>query len=83
MPASGRWCPRRRVHPEDGLDSSPEALRAYGEELLRRSADVELSDDSHPAYARILEQLAPDEARVLRLLATVGDQPAVDVRSAP
>jgi hypothetical protein len=64
-------------------DASAEALRAYGEELLRRSADVELDDDSHPAYARILEQMAPDEARILRLLATEGDQPAVDVRSAP
>ncbi len=64
-------------------DTSAEALRAYGEELLRRSADVELDDESHPAYARILEQMAPDEARILRLLATEGDQPAVDVRSTP
>jgi hypothetical protein len=67
----------------DGLDSSPEALRAYGEELLRRSAEVGVEEASHPAYARILEQLAPDEARILRLLATEGEQPAVDVRSAP
>jgi hypothetical protein len=64
-------------------DMSTEALRAYGEELLRRSAEMEVEDDSHPAYARILEQLAPDEARILRLLATEGDQPAVDVRSSP
>lgn len=64
-------------------DTSAEALRAYGEALLRRSADVEVDDESHPAYARILEQMAPDEARILRLLASEGDQPAVDVRSAP
>jgi hypothetical protein len=67
----------------DGLDSSAEALKAYGSALLRRSADVEAEDGSHPAYARILEQMAPDEARILRLLATQGDQPAVDVRSSP
>jgi hypothetical protein len=63
--------------------ASAEALRAYGAELLRRSAEVEPDEESHPAYARILEQMAPDEARILRLLATQGDQPAVDVRSAP
>jgi hypothetical protein len=42
---------------------------------------VELDEDIHPAYARILEELAPDEGRVLRLLATEGPQPAVDVRT--
>jgi hypothetical protein len=67
----------------DGEVMSAEALQAYGAALLRRSADVEMDDASHPAYARILEQMAPDEARVLRLLATEGDQPAVDVRSSP
>lgn len=67
----------------DATEMSAEALRAYGAELLRRSADVEVDQGSHPAYARILEQMAPDEARILRLLATQGDQPAVDVRSAP
>jgi hypothetical protein len=68
---------------DDGQTMSSEALRDYGAELLRRSADVEVDDDSHPAYARILEQMAPDEARILRLLVTEGDQPAVDVRSSP
>ena len=70
-------------HTEDGRVMSAEALQAYGAELLRRSADVGVEEESHPAYARILEQLAPDEARILRLLATEGAQPAVDVRSAP
>ena len=68
---------------EDGQVMSAEALRTYGTELLRRSADVGVEEESHPAYARILEQMAPDEARVLRLLATEGAQPAVDVRSSP
>jgi hypothetical protein len=57
-------------------------LREQGRELLRRSADVYDDDEAHPAYARILQQLAPDEARILRLLAGVGPQPAVDVRTA-
>lgn len=66
---------------ESGRDgSSAEALRQRGEELLRLSADVRYEEDSHPAYARIVEVLAPDEARILRLLAERGPQPAVDVR---
>ena len=62
-------------------DSSPEALRNRGEELLRRSADVSVDVDSHPAYMRILDALAPDEARILRFLAREGEQPSVDVRA--
>jgi hypothetical protein len=68
---------------DDGQTMSAQALRDYGAELLRRSVDVEVEDGSHPAYARILEQMAPDEARILRLLVKEGDQPAVDVRSSP
>jgi hypothetical protein len=58
------------------------ALRARGAELLRRSAEVEPGDDdAHPAYVRILDELAPDEARILRLLVIEGPQPSVDVRT--
>lgn len=58
------------------------ALRVRGAELLRRSADVNaVEDEAHPAYVRILDELAPDEARILRLLALEGPQPAVDVRT--
>ncbi len=67
--------------PRPSRDSSARALRRRGEELLRESADVGLDQDSHPAYRRILDALAPDEARVLRILAQRGAQPAVDVRS--
>lgn len=62
-------------------DSSSAALRRRGEELLRQSADVSVDVDSHPAYMRILDALAPDEARILRFLAEEGPQPSVDVRS--
>jgi hypothetical protein len=57
------------------------ALRAQASELLRQAADVYYDDGVHPAYARILLELAPDEARIVRLLAADGPQPAVDVRS--
>jgi abortive infection alpha-like protein len=57
------------------------SLQELGAELLRRSADVRLDEDAHPAYARILAELAPDEARILRLFALEGPQPAVDVRT--
>ena len=62
-------------------DGSDRPLRELGAELLRRSADVNFDEGTHPAYARILEDLAPDEARILRLLVASGSQPTVDVRS--
>ena len=68
------------VEEEDAL--TIEQLRERGRDLLRRSADVYYDDEAHPAYARILQELAPDEARILRLLASEGPQPAVDVRTA-
>jgi hypothetical protein len=67
--------------PEPRNDTSAEVLRRRGEELLRLSADVHYEEDSHPAYARILDVMAPDEARILRLLMERGAQPSVDVRS--
>ena len=67
--------------PRATRDSSTAALRRRGEELLRESADVRIDQDSHPAYMRILDALAPDEARILRFLAGHGSQPAVDVRA--
>lgn len=58
------------------------SLRERGAELLARSADVDYEEAAHPAYARILDELAPDEARILRFLMAEGAQPAVDVRTA-
>ena len=57
------------------------SLRERGQELLRRSADVNFDEEAHPAYMRILDDLAPDEARILRLLYERGPQPSVDIRS--
>jgi hypothetical protein len=56
-------------------------LRERGAELLERSRDVWNDDVAHPAYERILDELAPDEARILVLLLQGGPQPSVDVRT--
>lgn len=56
-------------------------LRNQGEDLLRRSRDVRYEEAAHPAYERIMDELAPDEGRILRLLMVSGPQPSVDVRT--
>ena len=57
------------------------SLRDRGQDLLERSRDVWNTEQGHPAFDRILDELAPDEARVLLLLLTSGPQPSVDVRT--
>ncbi|GAA4670640.1 Abi-alpha family protein [Nocardioides nanhaiensis] len=57
------------------------SLRERGQELLHRSRDVWNTDEGHPAFERILGELAPDEARILLLLLKGGPQPSVDVRT--
>jgi hypothetical protein len=56
-------------------------LRVRGHELLDLSRDVHYEERAHPAYEQLVEALAPDEARILRLLLFRGPQPAVDVRT--
>lgn len=70
-----------RPVPSSRRASSTEHLRQRGDHLLAASADVTYDEPNHPAYDRILDELAPDEARILRLLARDGPQPTVDVRS--
>lgn len=62
-------------------NGSKPTLRELGDQLLYKSRDVNYEEDSHPAYERLVESLAPDEARILRLLLLKGPQPAVDVRT--
>jgi len=57
------------------------SLREQGEALLQRSRDVWNNETGHPAYERILSELAPDEGRILMLLLRGGPQPTVDVRT--
>ncbi|MEA2348427.1 MAG: hypothetical protein QOG62_2214 [Thermoleophilaceae bacterium] len=72
--------PSRRS-PASEPESPDDQLLRRGEELMKRSRDVYDHEDAHPAYSRILDELAPDEARILRLLFEDGPQPAVDVRT--
>lgn len=62
-------------------DSSTAELQRRGAELMRRSSDVRGAEDTHPAFARILSEITPDEARILRFLYLEGAQPALDVRT--
>jgi hypothetical protein len=65
---------------QDG--SSLADLRDQGDELLRQLGDPHLEPrNEHPAFARILRELMPDEARILRFMALAGPQPAIDVRT--
>jgi hypothetical protein len=63
-------------------EAEEKSLRERGEDLLHRSRDVWSEEgETHPAYARMLDELAPDEARILLLLLRGGPQPSVDVRT--
>lgn len=73
--------PPTRPEAEAAAAAATLSLRERGAELLRRSADVREDEQSHPAYERILDEILPDEARVLRLMFIGGSQPAVDVRA--
>lgn len=71
----------RESDTDDGREPvTEERLRERGDRLFERSADVDHEEPVHPAHDRILDELAPDEARILRVLAEEGPQAAVDVR---
>ena len=62
-------------------DYDDEPLRERWDDLVDLSTEMEVEVDGHPAFAGILRELHPDEARILRLLYTAGPQAAVDVRN--
>jgi hypothetical protein len=67
--------------PVDGVERAPRPdLRTRGAELLARSAELDDGAELHPAFDAILDELAPDEARILRLLMLDGPQPVLDVQ---
>ncbi|MFB6084377.1 MAG: DUF4393 domain-containing protein [Halorientalis sp.] len=66
--------------PTSSLPADRDRLQRRGARLMEASADVDYVEEVHPAYASILDQIAPDEVRILRLLATEGRQPSMDVR---
>jgi len=70
----------RRLGPSSRDADERAELRRRWEELMERSASVD-GDDEHPAFPYLFNNLAPDEARILKLLAVEGPQAAVDVRT--
>ena len=66
---------------ERDSEAESEPLRERWDHLVEASTEVVDDADTHPAFADILAHLHPDEARILRLLATSGAQAAVDVRN--
>jgi hypothetical protein len=67
--------------PQEPEPAPVNPLHEAGQNLLRASRDVWSEDRGHPAYARIIEELAPDEGRILLLLLRKGPQASVDVRT--
>ncbi len=80
-PAANGPQPPSEPSPAQNGSVSARTLREEGERLLHRSRDVRYEIEGHPAYERILSELAPDEGRVLRLLLLQGPQPSVDIRT--
>lgn len=70
---------REEPEPPDPEDK----LRHRFNELLELSREVAIDERPHPAYAAILDQLTPDEARIVVLFASSGPQPVVDLVSGP
>jgi hypothetical protein len=84
------------VPPEDVQQPKPhiavpaiEALRYTGAEsdlaelyanLLATSMDQVTAYRAHPAFVDIIKNMSPDEAKVMRYLATSGDQPVIEIR---
>jgi hypothetical protein len=62
-----------------------ESLRERGARLFERASEIDHENDAiHPGFERIVDQLAPDEARILKLLVNEGPQAIVYVnRAAP
>lgn len=69
------------LEPTGPRGASTRELQKRGTELLRRSNDVHVIEDTHPAFARILSEITPDEARILRYIYLEGPQPAIDIRT--
>lgn len=74
------WLESQWAKVTDRRPLTRQALREQGERLLSRSADVGRDETLHPAYQFILDELAADEARILRLLAAEGPTATNDLR---
>jgi hypothetical protein len=61
---------------------SPEDIREMGEKLIAESQIPKYqAGGRHVAFSHILQQMNPDEARIVRFLYAAGVQPSIDVRT--
>lgn len=61
---------------------SAEDVREMGEKLIAESQIPKYqAGGRHPAFYHILQQINPDEARIVRFLYAAGVQPSIDVRT--
>ncbi|WP_433199175.1 Abi-alpha family protein [Nocardia sp. CA-107356] len=68
--------------PDQPTPDAVPTLREQGAALLRLSASTQGEHhETHPAFAHMLEELTPDEARILRFLHLDGPQPSIDIRA--
>jgi hypothetical protein len=74
------WLEAHQDRTTDRRPVTRESLRKRGSELLSKSAEIGRDETLHPAFSSILDQLAADEARILRLFGTEGRQPSIDIR---
>ncbi|MFD6162464.1 Abi-alpha family protein [Nocardia sp. NPDC060256] len=67
--------------PNEPAAQAVPTLREQGAALLRLSASTHGDEENHPAFAGMLAELTPDEARILRFLHLDGPQPSIDIRT--
>lgn len=76
---------KKKAHDGDkkGAKQDTDAdLRHHGDELIAKSQKpTGKQSPRHPAFEQILNELAPDEVRMLRFLAVAGIQPSIDIRT--
>lgn len=69
--------------PKDETTARAESLQERGAALFERASGVEGGDDPvHPGFDRIVDQLSPDEARILKLLVNEGPQAIIYINRA-
>lgn len=57
-----------------------ETLRELYANLLATSLDSDTSQNAHPAFVETIKNLAPDEARIMRLFAVKKQYPIIEIR---
>lgn len=58
-----------------------ESLRDMYANLLATSIDTKTAQHAHPAFVEIIRQMSPDEALIVRALASRGAVPTIDIRA--